>query len=365
MKKILTLLTVLVILLTACTKKEETCTVTVTDGVSTYLNKEVKTVVPVNAKKIFSLTSADSTIGQIGFIAGDTQGNLFIMDLADNQIKKIDANGKLVAKFGNKGTGPGEYQMASALAVVNNRVAVVDPMQQKLVLFDMDGKFENFITGLKAFPSTIFNIGTSSIVALLVKPEQIDGGVILNTSVALLDSAFHETKTLTSISNKVDQSNPFAFQKSFPIVAASNSKIYVSSHSIDKYEVDGFGIDGALKDKVIKNFMKISYSQTEIAKIQKKIDEKIKQNGIQMSLKYNEKYKSALSWLGVDRLNRLWVAASIPENKEIKSGIKYNIFENGKLLGSADFATEGNIQFVNDRLIEVNSEENTLSVYSY
>jgi len=31
----------------------------------------------------------------------------------------------------------------------------------------------------------------------------------------------------------------------------------------------------------------------------------------------------------------------------------------------AYFATEGNIQFVNDRLIEVKSEENTLSVYSY
>lgn len=365
MKKILTLLTVLIVLLTACTKKEETCTVTVKDGVSTYQNKDVKTVVPVNAKKIFSLTSADSTIGQIGFIAGDSKGNLFIMDLADNQIKKIDANGKLVTKFGGKGTGPGEYQIVSALSVVNNRVVVVDPMQQRMVFFDLDGKFINFITGLKSFPSKIATVGLNQTIGLLVKPEQTEGGVLLTTSVVFLDSAFQETKTLTSISNKVDQSNPFAFQKSFPILTASSDKIYITTMSTDKFEIDGYGFDGMIEEKIAKSFLKISYSQTEIAKIQKKIDNKVKTNGIQMPLKYNEKYKSALSWLGVDRLNRLWVAASIPENKEVKSGIKYNIFENGKLLGSADFVTEGNIQFINDRLIEVDSEENTLSVYSY
>lgn len=73
----------------------------------------------------------------------DDLGNLYLADHQNVRVYKIDSGGKLVAKFLNKGQGPGEFPGFSDVQIVDNHVWVVGIWPLKLATFTNDGQFVN------------------------------------------------------------------------------------------------------------------------------------------------------------------------------------------------------------------------------
>src|SRR4029453_9592338 len=60
----------------------------------------------------------------------------------DARVRKFDKNGKFIKSWGGKGSGPGQFQVAHGIAIdAKGLVWVADRENQRIQLFDQDGKF--------------------------------------------------------------------------------------------------------------------------------------------------------------------------------------------------------------------------------
>jgi hypothetical protein len=74
-------------------------------------------------------------------LAVDTQGNIYVLDFSDNNIKKFDASGKFAKVIGRKGQGPGEFNMPVSIALAGDRLAVWDMGNRRISTLTLEGEF--------------------------------------------------------------------------------------------------------------------------------------------------------------------------------------------------------------------------------
>ena len=77
----------------------------------------------------------------VGFVVDD-DGTIFAADFKEQKIKVFDKSGKFTYAFGEKGQGPGEFQMPAGVYLApENRLAVNDAAARKIVYFTKEGKY--------------------------------------------------------------------------------------------------------------------------------------------------------------------------------------------------------------------------------
>ena len=73
----------------------------------------------------------------------DDLGNLYLGDHQNVRVYKFESGGRLVARFLNKGQGPGEFPGFGDVQFVDNHVWVVGTWPLKIAKFTLDGQFVN------------------------------------------------------------------------------------------------------------------------------------------------------------------------------------------------------------------------------
>ena len=68
-------------------------------------------------------------------------GRLYVTDTLSHSVVVLDADGKRLFEFGGRGTGDGEFNYPSHLALAGGRLYVNDTMNFRLQSFDLDGNF--------------------------------------------------------------------------------------------------------------------------------------------------------------------------------------------------------------------------------
>ena len=126
------------------------------------------------------------TFGEIGDVAFDAAGNLYIFDTQALKISVVDQTGALVRQFGRQGEGPGEFESDFGellrLAVLPDGRSVVYTWNRgAFVVFRTDGEFERVIrltggarttlTGLQALPGSDAVLATSPVLRLSTTPS--------------------------------------------------------------------------------------------------------------------------------------------------------------------------------------------------
>ena len=102
----------------------------------------------VEGEDLFSVGSITGeeweTFARIGGVAFDGQGNLYILDVDNFRVVKVDSRGRLLSEMGGQGGGPGEFGMPLSFSVTpSGEVRVFDLGQQGFTIFNPDGSFKN------------------------------------------------------------------------------------------------------------------------------------------------------------------------------------------------------------------------------
>lgn len=118
------------------------------------------------------------TFGEIGDVAFDAAGNLYIFDTQALRISVVDRAGSLVRQFGQRGEGPGEFEpdfgeLLRLAVLADGRAVVYTWNRGAFVVFAADGQYERMVripggamttfTGLQALPGTDAVIPTSPV----------------------------------------------------------------------------------------------------------------------------------------------------------------------------------------------------------
>ena len=98
-------------------------------------------------------------------VAWDSAGNIFVADGIGNQrVAKFDKSGVFIKSWGSKGTEPGQFAAARAIAVdAQGNVYVADSGNKRIQVFDNDGTFKAQFT----------NVGTPQALCITPGPNQV------------------------------------------------------------------------------------------------------------------------------------------------------------------------------------------------
>jgi hypothetical protein len=120
----------------------------VKDGVKTLTNPDY----PRDGRFVAKLTEEMSCGEEGGAPEGvlnkplrldvDAQGNVYVMDYGDVNIKVYDGQGHFLRAIGRKGQGPGEFGgMVEFKMMTGNRLCVLDFMQNRVIIMATDGRY--------------------------------------------------------------------------------------------------------------------------------------------------------------------------------------------------------------------------------
>jgi DNA-binding beta-propeller fold protein YncE len=104
--------------------------------------------------------AAGNAPGQLGYVSDvvqDADGFFYLSEFGENdRITKLDADGKLVAVFGNAGTGPGQFQRLRALALgPDGNLYCADACNHRVQVLTRTGAFVREFGGEGAEPGRL------------------------------------------------------------------------------------------------------------------------------------------------------------------------------------------------------------------
>ncbi len=90
-------------------------------------------------------------------VAMSSNGDVFVSDgYGNHRVHKFNAKGELLLSWGREGTGPGEFANVHYIAIdKQDRVYICDRENQRIQVFDTQGKFITQWTGIE-YPQTIY-----------------------------------------------------------------------------------------------------------------------------------------------------------------------------------------------------------------
>jgi 6-bladed beta-propeller len=81
-------------------------------------------------------------------VAWDAAGNIYVADgYGNSRVAKFDKNGKYIKSWGERGTGPGQFNVVHSIAIdAKDNVYVADRENRRIQVFDGDGNFKTQYT---------------------------------------------------------------------------------------------------------------------------------------------------------------------------------------------------------------------------
>ena len=90
-------------------------------------------------------TTEECLLGQISEIY-NVDSEWYILT-HENNVLKFDKSGKYISSIGKRGNGPGEFLRINAMAINDGKIYLIEGNQQKVCVYDTDGKWMEDIAG--------------------------------------------------------------------------------------------------------------------------------------------------------------------------------------------------------------------------
>ncbi len=230
------LITIFILLLTACNSNKYKPEIQQRNGLKTVTNKNYP-VEELQYEIEMELTDENSkyVFNSISDFAEDNAGNIYMMDAGDCNIKKFDKDGDFIKVFSRKGSGPGEIGSAGHLiATSDGKIITFDAQRMTFIIFDFDG---NLVTSQKAdafFPMD-FTINDNDMI-LAVGLTLGDGGLGKSPELVRIYD-----KNLSYVKSFVDAeviANPQdSYLKNMLALTYKKNKLYLNYIGTDKITI--------------------------------------------------------------------------------------------------------------------------------
>jgi hypothetical protein len=103
------------------------------------LSREVYIEHAIPVEEVLTLEeSGDVFFANIGSLATDSRGNIFVVDRQVNHVIRFNPEGELVATFGGPGEGPGEFRYMSNMFVARDTLYIYDFQNARLTVLSYD-----------------------------------------------------------------------------------------------------------------------------------------------------------------------------------------------------------------------------------
>ncbi len=240
----------------------------------------------------YSKDESEAVISGVRDFFVDDNGNVYVLDARDSDIKKFDGSGAFLTKFGRPGQGPGDLSRPYMLFQRGNEreVGVLELMSRRMSFFDFKGSF------VKSIPTT----------EMLVNKVRSDseGNFIIGTATIGQDERRYTVKKLDTDMNHLrdvaSSPSPIRGDPFSPLVVwelMPNGSVAFAYPS--DYQITIYTSDGTIEKRMLKEYKPMEVTEEE---------KRIAKREIPPSIEYKpSKYRSAFRDLFVDEKGRLFV----------------------------------------------------------
>lgn len=219
---------------------------------------------------------ADGEMYAVGSFAVDTGGDMFIYERKIKQIFKCSPTGALLAKIGQRGRGPGEYESVSSITLrENGEIGVCDPLNRKFVFYGSDGEMR----GEKKFTFTAADGVPLKTGGYLFQKLDLPDSSRFNNVVFLTDGDFNTVKELhrqPTFNPQAAKINGVFYNFRCPV---RGERIYIADQT-KGYEIDVFDLSGNHLRTISRSFTPVApteaYKEFFISRIPPKVKEFVK-----------------------------------------------------------------------------------------
>ena len=291
----------------------------------------------------FRLGSGDILFGSIRSFDVDQNGRVYVLDDQSQEIHIFDAEGTFVRTAGGQGTGPGEFERASAVDISpKGEIWVMEMPKGQLTALDSNGIYQRreYInsTGWDywPYPGGLDRVGRYNGAVL------IDVGEDYDLALARFDASFAPIDTVTIPASPVENEsfehvteNGGRIWAGIPYQGSLEWRFSTSGHFwtlyTGTYELSEITPTGEVLRKVTMEFEPIPVTAQDKARARDRLQWFTRQGG-KVDLSRIPNSKPVVSSFFVDDMGSLWVQRVAVESDD--EGRLFDVFDaNGRFLG--------------------------------
>ena len=335
---IVTFLLGVLLLFTACGEKEKSAVIEIVDGIecvhcSTSPKYPKKTVTFEEELAIGEEDEKGEIIlFQPSSYLVDSDGNIYISDRSDQKIKVFNSEGKYLRFFGQEGSGPGEFQSIGRMYwLPDERMAVIDYRGRRTSFFTKDGEFINSFQW-KTFLGSIYLTTDSTLTCeeslfgsenqLFIKRFNFNGEEILNYG------------EFTAPGFKMIRSGEMAFAISLPYdpksVFTGDFKKHWIYHCLNSdYLIEVYDQNGKLFRKIDRPYEPVPFTEKDKEDYIMSFADRDDNPVFQKMAKEVElpSIKTITERMIVDEQSNLWLVTNEEKEEGGKTFTAYDIFD--------------------------------------
>ena len=299
---------------------------------------------------------------QPGRYTVNDKGDIYISDRQELVIKKFNSEGQLIQTIGGKGEGPGEFEAIGAFALLpDGRLIVMDWRARRTSIFDADGVFkESYKWRHSHLDVHLVSESSYTIQENLFVERQL--------FVKTFDFAGNELVSFgqfTPPGNKLLVQGDSAFSIGLPFAPASiftgdNSRQWLYHCLNDSYLIEIFNNEGRIIRKIHRPYKPVPFTGKDEQEFLEQFEENPESPFAKMAREVEmPKVKTITERMLVDEEGRLWVETHEEKERDNRTFIAYDIFNNEGYYEARVWSDIRPGLFANGKMCHMETDENT------
>lgn len=243
-------------------------------------------------------------------------GDVLILDSSTMNVRKYSSEGDYIGSAGRQGTGPGEFQRPRGMAVLGNSdLIVTDIAGGTICVFDDSLNWkENIIGFFPRPPFTVRTAGDSAFVGMLPAFDREEG--LMGYSIVRMENSSEPVTVYDEQMQTFDPSRigPMRDEENPIFTSSRRGHVFIADPGSDVISITGYLPGGESFLTIEENVDRAEKTDEELLREQEEFEEfssrmsgRIgRRSGVEMTFD-PILYRRAVTDLGVDREERLWV----------------------------------------------------------
>jgi len=273
-------------------------------------------------------------------IDADTQGNIYVLDIEEQTIKKYNPKGKHIKNISRAGQGPGEFEYPRHICISElGNIYVADIFERKIEVFNLEGEYQRALN-LKNLDEISFTRNQELIIGAKYPEKGKKDEIQYSYRVGKYDQQKNEILDFYSQEQlRTARVSDGTFTFEFPLFVRwdINSQNHIVIATANKYEMNVFTPEGRLLSKFDLDRKPIPVKDED----KRKISEILKRIRVGLGIDDPEirkivEYYPVFNCICIDEKDRIWIEHYEPFWRDKpRTETSYDVFApDGKFLFS-------------------------------